>query len=288
VIEEGRGWSSRVDAIDRMICKGKVLGVPTRKDERSMLLGAQGGDEHAREQLIVRNSPFAMKVAGKYRGQGMEIDDIFQCALCGMNQAIDKYDTSKHKVRFITYAVWWIRQSILLGLNSSGSLLMIPINRQTAIRKIRKMAKDGNCPDAATVAKKCGVSRYVAEGLIDVANIPMSLDTRMMSHGSKTTLGETLGHTENDDVADASEAEWAVSLIESDHKMTAREKDVVIGRIFHDRTLEEIAVDYGVCRERIRQVQKEAMVRVTRIAKEYDQKCGFTQNDRRKMLSMGG
>lgn len=288
MIEEGRGWSSQVDAIDRMICKGKVLGVPTRKEERAMMLGAQGGDEHAREQMILRNSPFAMKIAGKYRGQGMEIDDIFQCALCGMNQAIDKYDTSKHKVRFITYAVWWIRQSILLGLNSSGSLLMIPINRRTAIGKIRKMSKDGNCPDAATVAKKCGVSRDVAEGLIDVANIPMSLDTRIMSHGSKTTLGEMLGYTENDDVADASEAEWAVSLIESDHKMTAREKDVVIGRIFHDRTLEEIAVDYGVCRERIRQVQKEAMVRVTRIAMEYDQKCGFTQNDRRQMLSMGG
>jgi RNA polymerase primary sigma factor len=288
VIEETRGWSSKVDAIDRMICKGKVLGVPTKKEERKLLLDAQGGDEWARDQLIVRNSPFAMKVAGKYRGQGLEIDDAFQCALCGMNQAIDKYDTNKHKFRFITYAVWWIRQSILLGMNSSGSLLMIPINRATAMRKIRKMAAEGKCPDVKTVAKMCKVSRWVAEGLIDVANIPMSLDTRIMFQGSDTTIGETVGYAPNDDVADDDEARWALELIESDHKMTAKEKDVVISRIFHDRTLEEIALDYGVCRERIRQIQKEAMVRVKRIAIDYDKKCGFTTNDRRSMLSMGG
>jgi RNA polymerase sigma factor (sigma-70 family) len=222
---------------------------------------------------------------------GMDYLDLFQEAMIGLGCAIDKFDLEDPKrVRFITYAVWWIRQAMMIASQDQAGIIRVPVNRHTQMNKIRKLVNSGKDVDVYDVAKMFRVTESVARGMLEQSATPMSLNviTKKSREDDETEIGDLLESPFFDSVADDDEAQWAVDLIENDHKMTPREKYVVVQRYFYGRTLDDIALEYGITRERIRQVQNEAMVRVKRIAKDYDKRCGFTQNDRRQMLSMGG
>lgn len=286
-------WKDLMESplVKAMLNEAGRRGLLTREEERVLILAAQQGDQRAREQLAICNSPFVVTQVKRMTGWGMDYADLFQEGMIGLDAAIDKYDTERFRIKFISYAVWWIRQAMMIAAQNQAGAMRVPVNGHSNLMKIRRMLHAGKRVDVYDVRKMFNVTRPVAEALLEQAIPAMSTNAvtkRSLYDGDDLELGDSLAAPFNDDVADEDEGRWAVALIEADHKMTPRQKHVVVQRIFHGRTLDDIASDYGVSRERIRQVEKEAMVRVRRIAAEYDERCGFTKHDRRQMLSMGG
>lgn len=287
-------WKEMIESpiVVSMLNEAGRRGPPKRKEERVLILQAQQGCTASRDDLCVWHSPFTVTQVKKMGGWGMDYLDLFQEANIGLGLAIDKFDLEKYRFRLISYAVWWMRQAMLVAAQNSAGCVRVPVNRHTGLRKIRKELVAGRNIDVQDVQKMCKVvDPGVARALLDAAQPTMSLNAptkKTRGEADEIELVDALQAHFNDDVADDDEVRWAIGLIESDHKMSKREKYVVVQRLFHGRTLDDISDDFGLSRERIRQIEKDAMVRVRRIAKNYDQRCGFTQNDRRQMLSMGG
>lgn len=274
-----------------MLDKAGRLGIPTRAEEKYLIIMAQKGDRERREELSIRHTPFVITQVKRMGPWGLEYLDLFQEGMIGLDMAIDKFDTEKYNLRFISYAVWWIRQAMMIAAQNTAGTIRVPVNRHRDLMAIRRMVATGRTPTFREVMKKFKVTEPVARGLLDAANPTMSLNaiTRQSSGGDdESEVGDFFPAPFNDDIADESEAAWAVKLIEEDKRMTAREKYIIVQRLYVGRSLDDIGMEMGVSRERIRQIQREAMVRVRRIAADYDRRCGFTAGDRRSMLSMGG
>lgn len=277
-----------------MLRRARALGVPDRLEERRLLALAQDGDQDAREQMIVRNSPFVVTVIKHYVGRGIEPEDLFQSGLMGADTAVTRFDLSNTKWRFISYAVWWIRQAALAEIQLRGAAIRVPTGRQAAIAKTRRiLATDRDMTNIGPheIAKRVGVSVGIARILIEVARGPISLDAtlgqRAGGDDSSSTLGDLIPDTSNLDPLDALEFEGFIRMIDSDKRMTTRERDILMQRIAYGRTLEDIGEDYGLSRERIRQIEKEALGRVRKIARDADKKAGISRHDRLTMIPMG-
>lgn len=275
--------------VKAILDKAGQMGVPTREWDLKMIRAAKGGDAEAREQIMIRHSPFVVSEVKKMGAWGIDYTDLFQEGMVGLNVAVDRFDPDSYENRFISYAVWWVRQAMLLSAQNSAGIMRVPVNRHTSLIKIRRLIASGRNVDVGDVCRMFKITAPVARALLDAAIYPVSLNALPASTGDEGgEIGDILGATFNDDVADADEVEWARKMIESDHKMTPRQKRVVVGRLFDGRTLEDISTDFGVSRERIRQIELEAMSRVRKLAAQYDERCGFTRGDRRSMLTIGG
>ena len=286
-------WSELIESplVMSMLNEAGRRGVPTRAEERYLIQKAQAGCRASRDELHTRHSPFVVSEVKKMGGWGMDYLDLFQEGMIGMDRAIDRFDTEKYDHRFISYAVWWVRQQMLTSAQNAAGAIRVPVNRHTDLLKVRKLVKAGKCPTVREVMRLCKVTDHVARGILDAVSPAMSLNAitkQSAGEDEESEVGDFFPAPFNDDVADESEAAWAVRLIEQDKRMTTKEKYIIVQRLYFGRSLDDIGHEMGVSRERIRQIQKEAMVRVRRIAAEYDARCGFTVGDRRSMLSMGG
>jgi len=284
------------EAVEAIIAKAKRLGVPSRAEERYLVLKAQGGDAEARENMIVRNTPFVVVIVKRYRGLGVEQIDLFNAGMAGLNTAIDKYDMKKYKVRFISYAVWWIRQAMLQETQNHGRTMRVPVNRHAALAKVKKAVRaargTGRPVDPAAVAKACGIKEDAARDLIAIVEEPMSMSWAVAA-GSRVghaelELGDTIPAEDERSVDDEIEAEWVMRVIDQHAKLTDRERTIIRFRYIEGRTLDSIGADFGLSRERIRQVEAKAMVKIKKIFADMDRKHGISRGDRISMLSLGG
>lgn len=270
------------------------LGVPSRDEERELIIKAQGGCADSRENLVIRHTPFVVTIAKKYRGLGVEMIDLFQCGRMGVNKSITKYDLENRECRFISFAVWWIRQEMLSEIQNRGQGIRVPVNKAKDLAKVRRLVAvaraNGRDVSVEDVSDEVGISRELAADLIPVSVAPMSLNGNIRADGNENgdEVGDTIACEYHDDVADSDELRWALEMIERHPKMSRRMKYVIIQRFMHGRTLEDIGAEVGVSRERIRQICNQGIGLAQRAAKDYDRRCGFTVGDRRSMLSMGG
>lgn len=287
-----------IDFLDSTMVKrnmemARMLGVPTRDEEMRLLRAAQNGCETSREQLCIRHTPFVIMIAKKYRHRGVEMVDLYQCGLMGLNKAIDKFDRDS-KNRLISYAVWWITQAILLEVQERGATIRVPINKQMKLQHVRRLVKDqlacGEVINEGLIAKKVGISRKLASDLIVLSMPTMSLNFSLKNNGMDDggEVQDTLAGESYDEVGDKSEFAWAMRIIERTPRLSDREKMVLRERFLKGRTLEDIAGDLGVSRERVRQIEWLATRRARAVFAAADAKQGIKRSDRLTMLSMGG
>jgi RNA polymerase primary sigma factor len=283
--------------INALLTKARRLGVPKKQEERDMVARAQAGDAHAREQLLIRHSPFVVTVVKKYRNRGVECTDMFNLGMIGLDTAITKFDMEQYPHRLISYGVWWIRQEMLRSIQDSARTVRLPAGRHVQMQKLRKMAKHakqaGGSLDVEKAAKACKLTKAALEDLL-----PWIDDTKSMSADTRGTgnstdnddreLGDLIGFTPNDDVADESEYRHFFEMVGGSKFLNEREKRVIIQRHLHGRTLDDVATDYGVCRERIRQVEWYALQKMKKIVEKHDRVNRISRGDRVSMLSMGG
>ena len=236
----------------------------------------------ARDHLIMANTRLVISIAKKYRGQGVPFHDLIQEGNMGLMRAVDKFDPNRG-FKFSTYATWWIRQAVTRALADQGRTIRLPVHMGESIRKLNRtaylMEQDrGRPPSPEEIADEMGLRPRKVRWMMKVAWHPLSLQ-KPVGEEKDSELGSFI---EDDETPSPPEtAEQTMLRIALDELLTTlrpREERVLRMRFGlqdgHHYTLEEVGERFGLTRERIRQIEKEALQRLrhprrSRLLKDY-------------------
>ena len=242
----------------------------SHEEEYELALKAQQGDKKAREKLINSKLRFVVTVAKKYQGQGLPLEDLINEGNIGLLTAIDKFEPDKG-YHFISYAVWWIRQSIMKAVCEKSRAVRLPLNRANELFQIQKIQKalihESGSTDVSIeeIADASGLEADLVKDLLAVSREMVSFDAPVASKGeiSDSKVGdfiedEKLGPEE--EVINKSLKNAIESLLST---LTDKEREIIIMRFgLYDvkpMSLKEIGDQYGLTKERIRQIEKRAI-----------------------------
>jgi RNA polymerase primary sigma factor len=231
----------------------------------------------ARERLGRANTRLVVSIAKRYRGYGVPFPDLIQNGNVGLMRAVDRYDPDTGN-RFSTYATWWIRQAVTRSLANQGRTIRIPVHTGGRMRQMAKIAQRlekemGQRPTPEEIAAEMGESPYKIRQMMRWATRPISLE-KPVGEERDAELGDFL---EDEGVPLPEEVTDAHLLSETLEELlgvlTAREARVLRLRYgLQDgqmRTLKEVAAKFGLSRERIRQIEREALAKIRLVAPDY-------------------
>ena len=238
----------------------------TAGDYTSLLQQIHDG-ELARDRLIRANTRLVVSVAKRYRGNGVPFLDLIQEGNMGLMRAVDKFDYHRgHK--FSTYATWWIRQAITRALSDQGRTIRLPVHMGDRIRRVHRVAeeleqKQGQKPTPEEIAQEMELEPHKVRWMLRVSHRPYSLE-KPVGEDEDSELGhfiEDVGVPSPSEVASSNILREKVEDVLS--TLTPREARILRLRFgLHNGrsyTLEEVGRKFGLTRERIRQIQMEAL-----------------------------
>ena len=263
--KSSKSRGSQADALTRYMSEISKIKPLTRDEERVLGLKIAEGDTASLQILVQRNLKYAVSVANKYRGCGLSLQDLIEEGNIGLIQAAKRFDPA-HKVKFITYAVWWIKQTIMNSLAEQSGTVKLPVKQAGKVFKGAKCFNDlaqtlGREPTQAEVAQRQGIPIKVYENNMRAYRTHISLDTPLKK-GEDTTYLELLEKQDTvpyDEQIMKKELEARVDQLLLD--LPEREKEILRMRFGFDeesKTLEEIGKKIGLSRERVRQIEKRA------------------------------
>jgi RNA polymerase primary sigma factor len=251
----------------RLIANYKPL---TKKEELSLFLKAKGGDDRAKDKLLNANLKFVVSTAKKYQNQGLTLQELVADGNYGLMKAYHKFDVGRD-VKFITYAVWWIRQSIINSIHEHAKLIRLPLNKITNVTKLAKTKERleqrlGRAPDNDELLDELGdnYATILRDSMFNYQVI--ALDEPHADNG--TTLDNVIPAepTSQEMAIEASILKQELESVLID--FTQREKDILYMYYGIEQvrpyTLKEIGVDMGLTRERIRQIKEKALTKLRR------------------------
>ena len=242
-------------------------------EEYDLAVRAHKGDEKARERLVSANLRFVVAVAKKYQGQGLPLEDLIDEGNIGLLIAMDKFEPEKG-YHFISYAVWWIRQSIMKAICEKSRAVRLPLNRANELFQIQKAQKNlmhasaGGEVSIEEIAKEAGLEPALVGELLSISRETVSFDTPV-GNGSDSSSSR-LGDFIEDDGFGPEELAMQKCLREDIDKvlstLSEKERDIITLRFGLNDTapmsLKEIGEMYNLTKERIRQIEKRALERL--------------------------
>jgi RNA polymerase primary sigma factor len=242
----------------------------TPEEEVELAQRIKAGDRKALDQLVRANLRFVVSVAKQYQNQGLSLQDLINEGNVGLIKAAQRFDETRG-FKFISYAVWWIRQSILQAVAEQARIIRLPLNQVGAISKLKKTAamleqEYNRKPSAEELAKEMDLSEAKVQSLMGMNMRQISTDAPLDDDEEGNFLDV---YVEQDSVAtdEAVENESNQNAIQRSLScLTDKERHVInmyygIGTP-REYSLDEIALDLGISRERTRQIRDRALKRL--------------------------
>ncbi len=239
----------------------------TPEEEIELAIRIGNDDQQAKQRLAEANLRLVVSIAKRYVGRGMQFLDLIQEGNLGLIKAVDKFDYTKG-FKFSTYATWWIRQAITRAIADQARTIRIPVHMVETINKVKKtnsqlLHKNGRDPTAEEIAEVLDMPVEKVREIQRVSQEPVSLETPI-GEEEDSHLGDFI--PDNDALAPADAASMMLlkeQLNDVLKTLTLREAKVLSLRFGledgHPRTLEEVGSEFGVTRERIRQIEAKAL-----------------------------
>jgi RNA polymerase primary sigma factor len=238
----------------------------SREEEYKLGKKIQRGDKKALEKLVLANLKFVVTIANKYKISGIPLADLINQGNVGMLEAAKRFNPEKC-VKFISYAVWWIRQSIIQSLAEQSGTVKLPIKQASILYKINgaieNLSKElGREPRSDEIAEYLDISEDDIENILRVSRNYLSLEAPV-KEGEDRTFIDFLESKKQDVEEEIIHKTLNEALTEIVDELSNREKDIVIWRFGLNgeipKTLEEIGQILTISRERVRQVESRAL-----------------------------
>jgi len=239
------------------------------EEERELARRARAGDREAAERLVTANLRFVISYVKKYQGRGLGLAELVCVGNEGLLKAVKKFDPDKG-VKFISYAVWWIRQTVLQALAEQTRSVRIPLNQNSNLVKLARTETAltqllGRSPTDQEIADEMGEPVETIRALRRVAASELSLDAPVdRGDRDSASFGERFAGVESEDIEEAVEAQARREFLDKMFQKYLTERERKILYLYYglddgeERTLEEIGSLLGVTRERIRQIRNRA------------------------------
>ncbi|HYI76671.1 MAG TPA: RNA polymerase sigma factor RpoD/SigA [Chryseolinea sp.] len=262
-------------SLDKYLQEIGKVDLITTEVEVELARRIREGDQVALEKLTKANLRFVVSVAKQYQNNGLTLGDLINEGNLGLIKAAGRFD-EKRGFKFISYAVWWIRQSIMQALAEQSRIVRLPLNRIGSLTKISKTFSDleqkfQREPSAQEVAEVIGVTAEEVIDSLKIAGRHVSVDAPF-SQGEDGSLLDVLGDANESNPESEMMAESLILEVQrSLNALTTREAEV-ISLYFglngtQSMTLEEIAHKFDLTRERVRQIKEKATRRLRHTAK---------------------
>ena len=238
-------------------------------EERALARKARAGDKESAERLVTANLRFVISYVKKYQGRGLGLAELVCIGNEGLLKAVKKFDPDKG-VKFISYAVWWIRQTVLQALAEQTRSVRIPLNQNSNLVRLSRVDTAltqslGRSPTDEEIANEMGEPVDTIRALRRVAASELSLDAPL-DRGDRDSgsFGERFAGSEADQIEEEVESQARREFLERMFEKYLTERERKILYLYYgldeceERTLEEIGSLLGVTRERIRQIRNRA------------------------------
>jgi RNA polymerase primary sigma factor len=243
----------------------------TREEEIETARAAAQGDEQARRKLANANLRFVVNVAKKYQNQGLPLSDLISEGNIGLLNAIDRFDVDKG-YHFISYAVWWIRQAILKAICEKSRMIRLPLNRANELVQIEKARKlvaggKGEESEIREIASMLNMDPSLVSELVNISREHVSLDSPVYTERDSSTIGDFVeDEAYKSPDQQAMEAALREDVAQALDTLTEKEAQILRFRFGLSgeapMSLKEIGDRFNLTKERIRQIEKKALVRL--------------------------
>jgi RNA polymerase primary sigma factor len=251
----------------------------TIAEENALAARIHAGDPAAREHMIRANLRLVVKIAREYEGFGLPLLDLINEGNMGLMKAVERFDPAKGG-KLSTYASWWIKQSIRRGIANQAKTIRLPIHAIDKLSKAQRVANEmretlGREPEPEELAEALGIKASRLSEIRTAALRPASLDAPMGGDDDSNVLAEVVKDENSRTPYEQLEEKTLLAMLgHLVEKLGPREKKIIRLRFGLDgrgeKTLEEIGVQFGLTRERIRQLQNEALERLRELIEDQD------------------
>ena len=232
----------------------------------------QGGKEadKARQRLIEANLRFVISVANQYHQHNMDLSDLISEGNIGLIKAAERFDDTRG-FKFISYAVWWIRQSISSAVCDNGRTIRLPLNQQALLNMYfilsnETMQTEQRQPTVAEFAEFADISEYKARMLLEHTNKTLSMDAPL-SEDTETSVGDLVSSGYRTDESSDKDSLHHDMITMLNQILSAKEREIIMrsfGIDCKEEGLEDIGFALGLSKERVRQIRENALSKIRR------------------------
>lgn len=243
----------------------------TREEELEIVQKVKEGCTESRSKLIKSNIRFVISIAKKYQNNGISLEDLISEGNIGLVIAADRFEPDKG-YHFISYAVYWIKQSILKAINEKSRLIRLPLNKANELIAIERIIhntyyKEGKEPNVEQIALSLNRSKKDVAHLINISDSYVSLNSKSIRSDSEESLSEIIEDKKSKrPEQNLIEKDLSTILAKAIANLTESEYKIITYRYGLDgnkpKTLKEIGKEFKLTKERIRQIEKRALKKI--------------------------